>query len=81
MDEMERALKDIKKLEAAIVKFEGLELVEKYARPYEWAKNYLNDAKHYYEKEDYFSSFGCANYAYGIIDAILIQEDKKEEEI
>ena len=48
---------------------------------HEWAKNYLHDAKHYYEKGDYFSSFGCANYAYGIIDGILIHEGKKEEEV
>ena len=81
MNEKERALKDIGKLESIIGKFRGFELDVKYSESYEWAKNYLHDAKHYYEKGDYFSSFGCANYAYGIIDGILIHEGKKEEEV
>jgi len=81
MNEKERALKDIRKLEAIIEKFRELELEGKYSESFSWAKNYLSDAKHYYEKEDYFSSFGCANYAYGIIDGILIFEGKKEEEV
>ncbi len=80
MDERERALKDVKKLEDAIERFEGLGLAWKDARSYEWARNYLRDAKHYYAKGDYFSSFGCANYAYGIVDGILIHEGKREEE-
>ncbi|NYZ77225.1 DUF357 domain-containing protein [Candidatus Micrarchaeota archaeon] len=79
MDEKERTLKDIKKLEAVIEEFEDYGLPEEYAEPYEWAKNYLSDAKHYFKKEDYFSAFGCANYAYGIIDGILIHEGKRGE--
>jgi hypothetical protein len=79
MGEKGRAQKDIKKLENTIGKFERAGLAEKYANPYDWAKNYLSDAKHYFEKGDYFSAFGCANYAYGIIDGILIQEGKREE--
>ncbi len=81
MDERERARKDIKKLETSVEKIEGLGLAEKYENAYRWAKNYLSDAKHYFDKGDYFSAFGCANYAYGIIDAILIHEGKKEEEV
>lgn len=80
MNEKERALKDIRKLEAIIKRFGDLGLDGKYSESYEWAKNYLHDAKHYYDKEDYFSSFGCANYAYGIIDGILIHEGKREDE-
>jgi len=80
MSEKERALKDIKKLEAAIEEFEKTGLAEKYREPYNWAKNYLYDAKHYFEKMDYFTSFGCANYAYGIMDGILIHEGRKKEE-
>ncbi len=81
MNEKERAVKDIKKLEKAVEQFEGLGLSEKYAKSYEWAKNYLDDAKHYFDKGDYFSAFGCANYAYGIIDGILVHESKKEDEV
>jgi len=77
MDERERALKDIKKLEQVIEQIKEAGLAEKYAKSYEWAGNYLTDAKHYFEKGNYFSAFGCANYAYGIIDGILIHEGKK----
>ncbi len=81
MNERERAQKDIGKLESVIGRLEKLGLAERYAKPYQWAKNYLHDAKHYFERGDYFSAFGCANYAYGIIDGILIKEGKKEEEV
>ena len=81
MDERERAQKDIGKLENAVKRIEELGLAGRYANPYNWARNYRSDAKHYFDKGDYFSAFGCANYAYGIIDAVLIQEGKKEEEV
>ncbi len=80
MNERERALKDIKKLEDAIKEFEKSGLAKKYPEPYNWAKNYLHDAEYYFEKGNYFTSFGCANYAYGIIDGIIIHEGKKKEE-
>jgi len=35
------------------------------------AIRYYNDAKYYLEKRDYFTSFGCINYAHGLLDAIL----------
>lgn len=73
----ERAEKDVKKLKEIIREFEILSLHKKYPDAYEWAKNYLKDAEHFLVKEDYFSSFGAANYAYGIIDGILIIEKKK----
>lgn len=81
MNEKTRALKDIRKLDVILKEFVGLGLHEKYAKIYEWASNYANDAKHFYDNEDYFTSFGCANYAYGFIDCILILEGKKKEEI
>ncbi len=80
MNEKERALKDIEKLDAVVERFRKEGLSDKYLESYNWAKNYLHDAKHYFEMGDYFSSFGCANYAYGIIDGILIHEGKREEE-
>lgn len=80
IDEKSRALKDIEKLDRVMHEFVKLKLHEKYPQIYEWAKNYANDAKHYYEKGDYFTSFGCANYAYGFIDCVLIMEGKKKDE-
>jgi len=77
MEMKERAEKDVKKLKEIIAEFEVLDLHEKYSDAYEWAKNYLKDAEHFFAKKDYFSSFGAANYAYGIIDGILIIEKKK----
>lgn len=77
--EKERARKDIEMLSKLVEYFEKCGLAKKYKNSFEWAKNYLNDAKHYYKKNDYFSSFGCANYAYGILDGILINEKIKEK--
>jgi len=77
MDERERAAKDLHKLEEIIVEFRKLEFDKKFPSILEWAENYMNDAKHFFEKKDYFTSFGAANYAYGIIDGILISEGKK----
>ena len=54
-----------------------LELDRKYPRILDWVRNYQKDAQHFYERGDYFSAFGAANYAFGIIDGILILERKK----
>lgn len=73
-DEQKRVQTDIKKLREIIKKFEELDYSKKYADAYAWARNYLEDAIHFFEKGDYFTAFGCANYAYGIVDGILITE-------
>ncbi|MEK6979393.1 MAG: DUF357 domain-containing protein [Candidatus Micrarchaeota archaeon] len=77
MDERERTHKDIEKLKEILSEFKKLGLAEKYPSVHEWAENYYKDAKHYFEKKDYFTAFGAANYAYGIIDGILIMEGNK----
>ena len=79
MEEKERAIKDIKKLEQIIQIFKKLGLDKKYPQILAYAENYFHDSKHFLAKQDYFTSFGAANYAYGFIDAILIIEGKKEE--
>ncbi len=35
----------------------------------ELAKRYCEDTKHFLEKGDYVTAFGCINYAHGLIDA------------
>ncbi len=35
------------------------------------SNNYYNDSKHYLKKKDYFTAFGCINYAHGLLDAYL----------
>ena len=37
----------------------------------ELSKQYYNDSKYYLEKEDYFTAFGCINYAHGLLDSII----------
>ncbi|MBC7119193.1 MAG: DUF357 domain-containing protein [Methanobacteriaceae archaeon] len=36
------------------------------------AENYKEDAIYYLEKGDYITSFGCINYAHGLIDSLRI---------
>jgi len=38
----------------------------------EMAKRYYEDAKYYLKKKDFFTSFGCINYAHGLIDAVRL---------
>ena len=37
----------------------------------ELATQYYQDSKYYLEKKDYFTAFGCINYAHGLLDAII----------
>jgi len=79
LEPKERAKKDIEKLVRIIGIFRSLGFEKKYPKVLEYAENYGKDAKHFFEKGDYFSSFGAANYAYGYIDAVLLIEGKKDE--
>ena len=73
----ERTLIDIKKLRKALKRANEI-FKERHKNAIVWAENYLKDAEHFYEKGDYFTSFGCANYAYGILDGLFIIEGIKE---
>ncbi len=81
METRERAQKDLDKLDRIIEIAQRLGLEDRYPSAFEYARNYGTDAKHFFEKKDYFSSFGAANYAYGYIDCILLLEGKKDETI
>ena len=81
MDQKERTLKDLDKLQRIITIAKDLGLDKKYQDVLDHAQNYLVDAKHFYDCGDYFTSFGAANYAYGFIDAILIIEGKRDQNI
>ena len=37
----------------------------------ELASQYYEDAKYYLDKKDFFTAFGCINYAHGLLDAII----------
>lgn len=77
MDSKTRAEKDLKKLNELIEKFISLGLDKKYFKLFQHSLNYKKDAEHYYSKEDYFSSFGCSNYGYGILEGLLFLEKGK----
>jgi hypothetical protein len=44
---------------------------------FEKARAYLSDSKHFFEKEDYFSSFGASDYAYGLVEALIMIRGKR----
>jgi hypothetical protein len=77
--EKERSEKSLLKLEQRLKDAEKLGLKTRYSRIFSLASQYARDSRHYFEKGDFFSSFGCSDYAYGLIDALLIFEGKKED--
>jgi uncharacterized protein len=73
----ERAEKSLLKLEARLNDAQLLGLGAKYPDVFALASQYARDSRHYLGKGDYFSSFGCSDYSYGLLDALLIIEGKK----
>jgi len=64
----ERASKSISKLQLRLKEVSNIP--KKYTYLYELAKQYYNDSVHYYNIDDFFTSFGCSDYAYGILDSL-----------
>lgn len=77
--ESERAKKSLEKLEIRMEDARKLGFAEKYPQVFDLASQYAKDSRHYFSRGDYFTSFGCSDYAYGLIDALLIIEGRKEE--
>jgi hypothetical protein len=50
---------------------EKISLKESEKKTIELAIQYYKDSKYYNDKKDYFTSFGCINYAHGLLDAII----------
>ncbi|HDM22974.1 MAG: DUF357 domain-containing protein [Thermoplasmata archaeon] len=70
--EKERILKDIKLFEENVKSLENNKIVD-------MAKRYYVDAKYYLSKGDFFTAFGCINYAHGLIDALRMEGFKDEK--
>jgi hypothetical protein len=70
ISEVERIKKDIALFEESIVELDSLSLASDDEGVVDLAKRYYEDAKYYLEKGDYFTAFGCINYAHGLIDGI-----------
>jgi len=73
MNEKTRIEKDIVMFQENISNLEknNLKISQEQIRIVELSKQYFNDSKYYLKKEDYFTAFGCINYAHGLLDAII----------
>jgi uncharacterized protein len=71
MDEKTRIQKDIVMFEENIKEAEKINLTSSQKKTIKLATQYYEDSKYYKDKKDYFTSFGCINYAHGLLDAII----------
>lgn len=68
MDIEKRIKKDIDLFERNIEEIKDEKIVD-------MATRYYEDAKYYLKKKDFFTAFGCINYAHGLIDAVRIRKE------
>jgi len=68
LNEKTRIKKDITMFEENI---ENKNFDKSQEKIFELASQYYEDSKYYLEKKDFFTSFGCINYAHGLLDAII----------
>jgi len=66
-----RIKKDIVMFEENIKKTNTKTLTKSQKETVELASQYYEDAKYYLDKKDFFTAFGCINYAHGLLDAII----------
>ncbi len=71
LDEKTRIQKDIVMFEENIPQLKKLTLSDSENKTVELASQYYEDSKYYLEKKDFFTAFGCINYAHGLLDAII----------
>jgi len=71
MDESTRIKKDIVMYEENIKKTEKINLDDAQKKTFELASQYYEDSKFYFKKKDFFTAFGCINYAHGLLDSII----------
>ena len=71
MDEKTRIKKDIVMFEENLQKTNDKKDNIENNKIIKLANQYYEDSKYYLEKNDYFTAFGCINYAHGLLDAIL----------
>jgi len=71
MDEKTRIKKDIVMFEENIQNLKQKKNYDLNNKTIELATQYYQDSKYYLEKKDNFTSFGCINYAHGLLDAII----------
>lgn len=69
-DEGKRIMDDIRMFDENVGSASG-KTSEKERRIIDLAKRYREDAEYYLKKGDYVTSFGCINYAHGLLDALI----------
>jgi hypothetical protein len=81
MDEKTRVQKDIIMFEENIKQINEKTITDSQKKTIELASQYYQDTKYYAGKKDYFTAFGCINYAHGLLDAILKTEHQGDERV
>ena len=71
MDEKTRIKKDIVMFEENLQKIQQRGVDGEQNKIVELASQYYEDTKYYLEKKDYFTAFGCINYAHGLLDGVI----------
>jgi hypothetical protein len=71
MEEKTRIKKDIIMFKENLPQLDDKKLTKSQIKTVELAKQYYEDSKYYLEKKDYFTAFGCINYAHGLFDSII----------
>lgn len=71
MDESTRIKKDLIMYEENIKNIEKINLDDAQKKIIKLASQYYEDSKYYYSKKDFFTAFGCINYAHGLLDSII----------
>ncbi len=74
MDQGERAKTSIEKTENLLRVFAPSKAEKEV---FDKAMHYIADAKYFHDKGDYFSSFGASDYAYGLVEALIIMRKGK----
>jgi hypothetical protein len=72
MDQRERIEKDLALFEKHAAGMEAKDVVG-------MARRYYDDARYYLEKQDFFTAFGCINYAHGLLDAVRTEAFKDDD--
>jgi len=71
MNEKTRIEKDLVMFEENLSLLKDKKLNKSQQKTVELAKQYYEDSKYYLNKSDFFTAFGCINYAHGLLDAII----------
>lgn len=79
MNEKTRVQKDIIMFEENKERLNEKTLTDDEKKTFELATQYYEDTKYYTNKKDYFTAFGCINYAHGLLDALLKIKNQGEE--